>query len=458
MAFNIKDFLNEESKKEIKDDFPIEKIPVSKLHPSEKNFYNIDPGEIQALKDSIELVGVQENLVVREINTGEFKSEYEIIAGHKRHLAVSELVAEGKMEGLVPCKIDYSGSTYLQELILIFTNSTQRERSDYEKMYEVQRVRELLDDYSRNNDLQGRKRDIIAGILNTSKSTIARLDNIRRHISTDFMEEYKAGKIPTYICNEIAGTSEDEQETLWETYQQNGCIKKSDVDALRQKRQIEVQMVVEDYPEFLPEDTTLGQKEQYEHIETKEQSGKTSEERENVSLGQQDDSKWQKETVNTSTLFLNGAINTNKEYDKMNVRYFMDAVTNSGLFDEEFWRRWKEPGRDYEEVLKQYNNRSKRYKSISGEIFGYDFDEDMDLTLVNQETQQAATIYKHNLIDLINTMIYTGTIKQETRTDVAYQGKQTARELARFAMWLTEGELEIMQEIEIRLKERAAKR
>ena len=216
MAFDIKKFMNEESKKEVIDDFPIKKISVKKLHPSKQNFYNIDPKEIEALKDTIELVGVQENLVVREIKEGDFAGEYEIIVGHKRHLAVSELAAEGKVTEFVPCKIDYSGNSALRELILIFTNSTQRERSDYEKMHEIQRVRELLEDYAKNNDLPGRKRDIIAGILNTSKSTISRLDNIRRHIIPEFMQEYKAGKIPTATANEIAGISSERQRELWQ--------------------------------------------------------------------------------------------------------------------------------------------------------------------------------------------------------------------------------------------------
>ena len=235
MAFDIKVFMNEESKKEIIDDFPIKKISVKKLHPSKQNFYNIDPKEIEALKDTIELVGVQENLVVREITDGEFAGEYEIIVGHKRHLAVSELVAEGKVTEFVPCKIDYSGNSALRELILIFTNSTQRERSDYEKMHEIQRVRELLEDYAKDNNLPGRKRDIIAGILNTSKSTISRLDNIRRHIIPEFMEEYKAGKIPTATANEIAGISDEGQQELWQQYRETGSIKKKEAAAVKQE-------------------------------------------------------------------------------------------------------------------------------------------------------------------------------------------------------------------------------
>lgn len=235
MAFDIKEFFNEESKKEVTDNFKIKKIPVKNLHPSEQNFYNVDPSEIEALKDTIELVGVQENLVVKEITEGEFAGEYEIISGHKRHLAVSELAAEGKVAEFVPCKIDHSGNNALREMILIFTNSTQRERSDFEKMKEIQRVRELLTEYARENDLQGRKRDIIAGILNTSKSTISRLDNIRRHMIPEFMVEYKAGKLPTATANEIAGVSDEGQKELWQQYKRTGSIRKKEAAEAKQE-------------------------------------------------------------------------------------------------------------------------------------------------------------------------------------------------------------------------------
>ncbi len=224
VPFDIKDFLNDASRREVVNDFPIRRISVKKLHPSDRNFYEISPEEVAALKDTIELVGIQENLVVREIAEGEFAGEYEIIAGHKRHLAVSELAREGRASEFVPCRVDDSGDGILRELILIFTNSTQRERSDYEKMNEVQRVRELLEGYS-SDDLPGRKRDIIAGILNTSKSKISRLDNIRRNMMPEFIEEYKAGKISTAAANEIAGASDEAQRMLWQQYKETGVIR-----------------------------------------------------------------------------------------------------------------------------------------------------------------------------------------------------------------------------------------
>lgn len=443
MAFDIKDFLNEESKKEIIDDFPIKKISVKKLHPSKQNFYNIDPKEIEALKDTIELVGVQENLVVREITEGEFAGEYEIIVGHKRHLAVSELVTEGKTTEFVPCKIDYSGNSALRELILIFTNSTQRERSDYEKMHEIQRVRELLEDYAKDNNLPGRKRDIIAGILNTSKSTISRLDNIRRHIIPEFMEEYKAGKIPTATANEIAGISDERQQELWQQYRETGSIKKKEAAAVKQEEKPQTKEEIQRQPE-------RSRQEEPKQEEPEDIPEQEPQEEMTVTVTRTQD------TIDRKTLIIAGRINPNKEYNGMNIKYFMDAVTNSDLLDTEFWEKWQNPDIHQTSLFTEYAGVIETFNSSTGELCECSFNE--GLTVTRQEAHQTANITLMELVELIDALIYTKVIEIKTeRVDVAYWGKETARELARLSMWLTEQELAVMQDIALKLKERAGK-
>ena len=452
MAFDIKKFMNEESKKDVIDDFPIKKISVKKLHPSKQNFYNIDPKEIEALKDTIELVGVQENLVVREIKEGEFAGEYEIIVGHKRHLAVSELAAEGKVAEFVPCKIDYSGNSALRELILIFTNSTQRERSDYEKMHEIQRVRELLEDYAKNNDLPGRKRDIIAGILNTSKSTISRLDNIRRHIIPEFMQEYKAGKIPTATANEIAGISDEGQQELWQQYRETGSIKKKEAAAVKQeeKPQPEAKEKTQTQPEEREEKPEQIKQEEPRQEETENIPEQEPQEETTVTVTRTQDN------TDRKTLIIAGRINPNKEYNGMNIKYFMDAVTNSDLFDTEFWEKWQNPDIHQPSLLTEYAGVIETFSSGTGELCECSFNE--GFTVTRQEAHQTANITSMELVELIDALIYTKVIEIKTeRVDVAYWGKETARELARLSMWLTEQELAVMQDIALKLKERAGK-
>ena len=450
MAFDIKDFLNAESKKELHDDFIIKRLPADKLKHSRKNFYNIDQAEVDALKETIELVGVQENLIVKPIvEDGENTGYYEIISGHKRHTAVKQLIEEGKdVSNLLPCKIEDARDTVKGELILIFTNSTQRERSDYCKMQEIQRVRELLEEYAKVSDLPGRKRDIIAGILNTSKTTIGRLDNIRRNIIPEFMDEYKAGKISTSAANEIAGAPQDAQKELLSRYIETGSIKAKEVaefKAPEPEPQLPGQMNVADYPNIISENI----KEELEAEEPQEIPEKATE----VTI------KRQQDTTDRKSLIISGKINPNREYNGMNVRYFMDAVANSDIFDNDFWESWTDPaaGENGFKELEQYAGVVSSFASSTGEMCNCYF-ENKAFVLERKEAQQVACINVNELSDLIDAMILTKVVEvSRPAVDVAYLGKETARELARYAMYLTEDELAVMQDIVLKAKERAGK-
>ncbi|MCM1183554.1 MAG: ParB N-terminal domain-containing protein [Roseburia sp.] len=233
MAFNINDFLNEESKKDIKSDWKPVRISVRKLRPAADgtNFYHIEDKEIKDLAESIELIGLQQYPVVKPI---EGTDEYEIIAGHKRRMALLRLLDEGKAEyELVPCKVE-TPDDIRNELILIFTNSTQRERTDYEKIREIRRVRELLTEYEKNHELTGRKQSIIAEILGTSKTKIGTLDNIGNNLISPLQEEFKAGKISTSAANEAAGLDKGAQEALYEAYKDTGALTAKDAKAIKE--------------------------------------------------------------------------------------------------------------------------------------------------------------------------------------------------------------------------------
>ena len=233
MGFNINAFLNEESRKNIKSDWKPLKVDVRKLRPSPEktNFYHVDDKEIKDLAESIELIGLQQYPVVRPI---EGTDEYEVIAGHRRRLALLRLLDEGKNEyEMVPCRVE-TPDDIRNEMILIFTNSTQRERTDYEKMREIERVRELLTEYQKTHDLAGRKQDIIAGILGTNKTKVGTLDNINNNLAEPFREEFAAGKISTSAANEIAGLEPAGQQVLYETYKTTGTLTAKDAKALKE--------------------------------------------------------------------------------------------------------------------------------------------------------------------------------------------------------------------------------
>lgn len=452
MAFDIKDFLNPESKKEMTDDFVLKKIPAEKLHPSDKNFYEMDPVEIEALKETIELVGVQENLVVKKISTGENAGDYEIIAGHKRHRAVTELLAEGKeVSPLLPCKVESDADGVKNELILIFTNSTQRERSDYCKMQEIQRVRELLEEYAKYNNVPGRKRDVIAGILNTSKSTIGRLDNIRRNIIPDFLEEYKAGKISTTAANEIAGATPEEQHQLLEKYKETGSIKAKEAAQIKEpEQQLPGQINIEDYPGVAPESNKQEEnKTEPQEIKTKE--NKTEDEpNTEVTITRQTDN------TDRKSLIIAGHINPNKEYNGMSVAYFIDSITNSDLFDNDFWSGWVDPTTSKPDFIREYQGILTAYTARTGEPCQVEITD--KVTVKRTEAAAVGEICFKEFAEIVDALILTKVVTVQTEEiDVAYWTKETAREIAGLAIWATENELSVLQDIALKMKERAGK-
>lgn len=440
MAFDIKDFLNTESKKEMADDFVLKKIPAEKLHPSDKNFYEMDPVEIEALKETIELVGVQENLVVKKISAGENAGDYEIIAGHKRHRAVTELLAEGKeVSPLLPCKVESDADGVKNELILIFTNSTQRERSDYCKMQEIQRVRELLEEYAKYNNVPGRKRDVIAGILNTSKSTIGRLDNIRRNIIPDFLEEYKAGKISTTAANEIAGATPEEQHQLLEKYKETGSIKAKEAAQIKEpEQQLPGQVNIEDYPGIVPESN-------------KQEENKTEDEpNTEVTITRQTDN------TDRKSLVIAGQINPNKEYNGMSVAYFIDAITNSDLFDNDFWSSWVDPTTSKPDFIREYQGVLTAYTARTGEPCQVEITD--KVTVKRTEAAAVGEICLKEFAEIVDALILTKVVTVQTEEiDIPYWIKETAREIAGLAIWATPEELSVLQDIALKMKERAGK-
>lgn len=452
MAFDIKDFLNTESKKEMADDFVLKKIPAEKLHPSDKNFYEMDPVEIEALKETIELVGVQENLVVKKISAGENAGDYEIIAGHKRHRAVTELLAEGKeVSPLLPCKVESDADGVKNELILIFTNSTQRERSDYCKMQEIQRVRELLEEYAKYNNVPGRKRDVIAGILNTSKSTIGRLDNIRRNIIPDFLEEYKAGKISTTAANEIAGATPEEQHQLLEKYKETGSIKAKEAVQIKEpEQQLPGQVNIEDYPGIVPE-SNKQEENKTEPQEIKTEENKTEDEpNTEVTITRQTDN------TDRKSLVIAGQINPNKEYNGMSVAYFIDAITNSDLFDNDFWSGWVDPTTSKPDLIKEYQGILTTYTARTGEPCQVEITD--KVTVKRTEAAAVGEICLKEFAEIVDALILTKVVTVQTEEiDIPYWIKETAREIAGLAIWATEEDLSVLQDVALRMKERANK-
>ena len=469
MGFNINNFLNAESKKEIKSDWKPIKVSARKLRPApdKKNFYHAEDKEIKDLAESIELIGLQQYPVIKPV---EGTDEYEVIAGHKRRLAILRLLDEGKTEyEMIPCKIE-TPDDIKNELILIFTNSTQRERTDYEKMREIERVRELLTEYQKTHELTGRRQNIIAEILGTNKTKVGTLDNINNNLIAPFMEEFAAGKISTSAANEIAGLEPDAQQALYETYKATGSLIAKDAKALK-----------EVFPDDLPEElkAEVRQYAAETGISLEDAAGVIKERHERAQETPQDapESGFMNEpetkvtynapmpdNTDRKSLIINGKINMHKEYNGMAVNYFMGAVIGSDLFGVEFWQGWKKC------VTENYENPKELYiADYAGTATTYTVQTDTTekckavltntgLEVLREAAGQTAVISYEELAELIDIMIYTKVIEIKTiESDLKYWAACTVKELAPVSNYLTENEIYMLQDLMMRCKERAGK-
>lgn len=217
--------------------FEVVMLDVEDLMPSKDNFYSTE--NIDELAVSIELAGcIEQNLVVKP----EAHGKYEVIAGHRRRLAALKLVAEGKEEyRKVPCRIKKESDEIKDRLALIFTNSTARQLTDWEKVQQAKELKEILTEYKKalqeenkdkpkeERERMGRIREIVAQMLNTSTTQIGRMEAIDNNLSPEFKQELEKGNIGISTAHELSRLNEEDQANAYKQYEEKGELHIKDV-------------------------------------------------------------------------------------------------------------------------------------------------------------------------------------------------------------------------------------
>lgn len=212
-GFSLKALLNQNSMEPTaKPEFRIELISAYLLEPSQDNFYSVE--DIEDIKDSIELLGIQQNLVVKPILGTE---KYKVIAGHRRRLGILGLLEEGKSEfEYVPCRVESNPDEILERIILINVNSTMRQFSDWEKVEQVAQLKELLREYKKTHDIPGRLRNLIAETLNISPTQAGRMESINDNLVPELKTEFQKGDIGFSAAAELSRLSPADQRAVYE--------------------------------------------------------------------------------------------------------------------------------------------------------------------------------------------------------------------------------------------------
>ena len=198
------------------------------LIPSKGNFYSVE--DVQDLKQSIELLGVLQPLLVTE---EEEDGKRRIIAGHRRRLAVMQLVDEGKERfRQVPILIKPKKNAIIDRLALIMANRF-REKTDWERMTEALETEKLVLELKGSMNIPGRTRDLLAEIIETSPAQLGRYKAIYNNIIAELMAEFKANRIVVSVIYEASGLPEDYQKQAAEIFRENEVLTLSDIKQLK---------------------------------------------------------------------------------------------------------------------------------------------------------------------------------------------------------------------------------
>lgn len=211
--FNVMDVLGEQlaGVAELNTSGPeqIEYIDIGLLDGDERNFYQLT--DIDELADNIQMCGLQQPIRVRAGEGGRFT----IVSGHRRRAALAQLVDKGLDQfRRVPCiRETDDASPALQELRLIFANSSTRKLTSAEIGEQAERVEALL--YQLKEDgfefPEGRMRDVVAAACNTHGSKLARIKVIRERLLSNLRPAWDGGKIPEQAAYALAQFPADMQ-------------------------------------------------------------------------------------------------------------------------------------------------------------------------------------------------------------------------------------------------------
>lgn len=204
MSFNLADMLADVPDLGTNRD-EITYLPMADIDDDPRNFYQLTG--LEDLAANIELCGLQQPIRVREAS-----SRYVIVSGHRRRAACRELGWEE-----MPCIIDrQTGSPALQELRLIYANSSTRVLSGAELATQAQRVTELLYQLKEEGmEFPGRMRDHVAEAVGISKSKLSRLNVIRTQLHPCLRPLWEADKLTEAVAYELAKLTLGRQKAIF---------------------------------------------------------------------------------------------------------------------------------------------------------------------------------------------------------------------------------------------------
>lgn len=237
--FILDDVLSERSKMEV--GFQRQRIVYRSpedLLPDKENFYNTE--DIADLKESIRSLGLLQALLIEKRNDKDY-----IIAGHRRQKCCLELLNEGDERfRKIPCvytvgtNMDVEDDDTTRQIKLIQANS-YRKKTAWEEMTEALKMVDLVQELRKKTEMEGKSRDIAAGLLGTSSTQIGRYKSIQENLSDKLMTVFKRDSISISVAAELAGLKPEYQYQAYEIFQRDGNISINDAKVLKARQEQE---------------------------------------------------------------------------------------------------------------------------------------------------------------------------------------------------------------------------
>lgn len=246
MAFNLADMVNKRPKQ-------VQQVNTSdtvyrdvfKLVPSKENFYGTDPDRLQGLKNSIQLFGVMQDVLIEDVN-----GEDHIISGHCRTMCCRMLVEEGHEEfRKINCKYttvkddtrkmlledgeENNETTQLLEKLAVIQANRFREKTDWEKMKEALETEEVIKGLRELTELKGKTRDMVRETIGVSGTQMERYHAVQKKLSPEWMKEFQSAKINITVARELADLDETYQKKAMEHYEDHDGITGAEIKAFK---------------------------------------------------------------------------------------------------------------------------------------------------------------------------------------------------------------------------------
>lgn len=213
MAFDLSEVLKDVSRPDTGRE-QIEYLPYATLLPDPNNGFSMDG--IEELARSIELVGLQQPLRVREI-----PGAYAILSGHRRYAAIGLIRRQnpGAFADGVPCIVDRAdGSSAWRELQLLLGNADNRKNTPADELRLINGVSDCIRKLEAEGyEFPGRHREWISRMVGMSNTRIGRLQAIEKHLAASLLDHFNAGDLSVTAAYRLSQEPEQIQHDVYRT-------------------------------------------------------------------------------------------------------------------------------------------------------------------------------------------------------------------------------------------------